>query len=49
MLNHTGYAEGNALIDDTAVLLQTGLRPPDLRLPILDRVQTPTVDYWRYR
>jgi esterase/lipase superfamily enzyme len=47
-LNHSGYAESNALLNDIALLLQTGERPPDKRIPILEKVNTPAGDYWRY-
>jgi esterase/lipase superfamily enzyme len=48
MLNHSVYAERNALLTDIARLLQTGERPPDRRSPNLSRVITPKGDYWRY-
>jgi esterase/lipase superfamily enzyme len=48
MLNHSVYAERNALINDIALLLQSGERPPDVRIPILTRVPTAKGDYWRY-
>ena len=47
-LNHSGYAEKMALLSDIQLLIQTGERPPDKRVPILERVTTPKGDYWRY-
>ena len=48
-LNHSGYAENNALLNDIKLLLQTGERPPDKRIPILETVKTANGDaYWRY-
>ena len=37
-LNHSIYAERTALLNDIGLLLQTGERPPDRRIPILQRV-----------
>jgi esterase/lipase superfamily enzyme len=47
-LNHSGYAEKSALLQDIQLLIQTGERPPDKRVPILERVKTNRGDYWRY-
>jgi hypothetical protein len=47
-LNHSAYAEKSALLNDIALLLQTGERPPDKRIPILKRIPTPRGDFWRY-
>ena len=47
-LNHSGYAETSALLQDIQLLIQTGQRPPDKRVPILERVKTDRGDYWRY-
>ena len=47
-LNHSGYAENNALLADIAQLLETGQRPPDKRIPSLETVKTAAGDYWRY-
>jgi esterase/lipase superfamily enzyme len=48
-LNHSGYAERNALLNDIGLLLQTGERPPDRRIPILQRVTTSKGGaFWRY-
>jgi esterase/lipase superfamily enzyme len=47
-LNHSTYAEKGALLNDIGLLLQTGERPPDRRVPILQRVTTPNGAFWRY-
>jgi len=47
-LNHSSYAESSALLNDIGLLLQTGERPPDTRIPILERISTPKGDFWRY-
>ena len=47
-LNHSGYAEKSALLSDIQVLMQTGTRPPDKRVPTLERIQGQQGDYWRY-
>ena len=47
-LNHSSYAEKSALIRDIELVLRTGERPPESRLPILQRITGVTGDYWRY-
>jgi esterase/lipase superfamily enzyme len=47
-LNHSGYADTSALLSDLQLLIQTGERPPDKRVPILERIKTAKGDYWRY-
>ncbi len=47
-LNHSIYAEKGALLNDIGLLLQTGERPPDRRVPILQRINTPKGEFWRY-
>ncbi|MCB1512066.1 MAG: alpha/beta fold hydrolase [Hyphomicrobiaceae bacterium] len=47
-LNHSGYAEKSALLNDIELLLTTGERPPEKRIPILQRIKTDRGDYWRY-
>ncbi len=47
-LNHSSYAEKSALLNDIGRLLQTGERPPERRIPILQRIATPKGDFWRY-
>ena len=47
-LNHSGYAENNALLDDIAALIERGTRPPKLRTPRLEEVTTDRGAYWRF-
>jgi Uncharacterized protein conserved in bacteria len=47
-LNHSSYAESNVLLEDIRLILQTGVRPPEKRVPKLARVPTAKGDYWRY-
>lgn len=48
-LNHSSYAEKSALLNDIGLLLRTGERPPEKRIPILQKVNTPAGGYfWRY-
>lgn len=47
-LNHSTYAEKTALIQDIEMVLRTGMRPPEKRLPVLERVKSEKGDYWRY-
>lgn len=47
-INHSGYAENNALLEDIGALISSGLRPPEKRLPTLESVSTDRGTYWRY-
>ena len=47
-LNHSTYAEKSALLNDIGLLLRTGERPPELRIPILQKMATPAGHFWRY-
>lgn len=47
-INHSGYAENNALLQDIGRLISSGVRPPEKRLPTLERVTTNRGTYWRY-
>jgi esterase/lipase superfamily enzyme len=47
-INHSGYAENNALLTDIGKLIGEGTRPPGVRLPTLERVETDKGAYWRY-
>lgn len=48
-LNHSGYAENNTLLNDIKLLIQTGQRPPDKRVPSLQALTTAQGGaYWRY-
>lgn len=47
-INHSGYAENNALLEDIGRLISSGLRPPEKRVPTLERVTIDRGTYWRY-
>jgi esterase/lipase superfamily enzyme len=47
-LNHSSYAEKTGLLRDIELVLQTGERPPEMRLPLLQRIKGVAGDYWRY-
>jgi esterase/lipase superfamily enzyme len=47
-LNHSTYAEKSALLNDIGLLLQTGERPPDKRIPILELIDSGKGKFWRY-
>lgn len=47
-LNHSSYAERSALINDIGLILRTRERPPEKRIPILEKVTIERGDYWRY-
>ncbi len=47
-LNHSGYAENTTLLEDIALLIQTGQRPPDKRVPSLLKIETASGAFWRY-
>jgi esterase/lipase superfamily enzyme len=47
-INHSGYAQNNKLLDDIGQLMQTGLRPPELRVLKPAKVPTANGEYWRY-
>jgi esterase/lipase superfamily enzyme len=47
-LHHSGYAESNTLLNDIGLLIQTGERPPEKRVPILQKVETSKGSFWRY-
>lgn len=47
-LNHSGYASSPALLNDIELLLRTGERPPERRIPILQRLPLGGGVYWRY-
>ncbi len=47
-LRHSGYAENNTLLKDIGRLIETGERPPELRVPSLEKVTTDNGLYWRY-
>lgn len=47
-LNHSGYAENAALLNDIKLLLQSGERPPEKRDPHLLRIESAAGVFWRY-
>jgi esterase/lipase superfamily enzyme len=47
-LNHSGYAENKTLLNDIALLLQSGERPPDKREPTLQKIDSSAGSFWRY-
>lgn len=47
-MNHSSYAEKTGLLKDIELILQTGVRPPETRLPLLQRIKGTRGDYWRY-
>ena len=47
-LNHSFYAEKSALLNDIGLLLQTGERPPNKRIPILELIESSKGKFWRY-
>lgn len=48
-LNHSGYAENPALLDDVKALVEFGVRPPDKRLKSILAVESPGGLYWRFQ
>ena len=47
-INHSGYAENNALLKDIERLLATGAPPAERHPPKFERVEQTTGSYWRY-
>jgi esterase/lipase superfamily enzyme len=47
-LNHSSYAEKTGLLKDIELILRTGTRPPEIRLPLLERIAGGQGIYWRY-
>jgi hypothetical protein len=35
-------------LNDLQLLIQTGERPPEKRIPLLEKIGTAAGDYWRY-
>ena len=48
-LNHSGYAENPALLNDVKALFASGLRPPDKRFKSILAVDSAAGKYWRFR
>ena len=47
-LNHSGYAQNNALLTDMGKLIETSTHPPDVRFEKIKPVSSPKGGYWRY-
>ena len=47
-LNQATFSDGSALLQDIEQLIATSRRPPGVRLPILQRIESPSGTYWRY-
>ena len=47
-LNHSGYAQNNALLTDMSKLIETSTHPPDVRFEKIKPVSSPKGGYWRY-
>ena len=48
-LNHSGYAENPALLDDVKALVEFGIRPPDKRVKNILTVQSAAGTFWRFQ
>jgi esterase/lipase superfamily enzyme len=48
-LNHSGYAENPALLNDVKALVASGIRPPDKRVKSILAVQSAAGTYWRFQ
>ncbi|MFA7307243.1 MAG: alpha/beta hydrolase [Hyphomicrobium sp.] len=48
-LNHSGYAENPALLNDVKALVASGLRPPDKRVKSILAVESAAGKYWRFQ
>lgn len=48
-LNHSGYAENPALLNDVKALVASGLRPPDKRFKSILAVDSAAGKYWRFQ
>ena len=48
-LNHSGYAENPALLDDVKALVEYGIRPPNRRLKSILAVESPQGTFWRFQ
>ena len=47
-LNHSGYAQNNALLTDMGKLIETSTHPPDVRFDKIKPISSPKGGYWRY-
>ncbi|CAA2142080.1 alpha/beta hydrolase [Hyphomicrobium sp. ghe19] len=48
-LNHSGYAENPALLDDVKALVAFGIRPPDKRVKSILAVESAAGTFWRFQ
>lgn len=48
-LNHSGYAENPALLDDVKALVEFGIRPPDKRVKSILAVESAAGTFWRFQ
>ncbi|MGO4685565.1 alpha/beta hydrolase [Hyphomicrobium sp. 2TAF46] len=48
-LNHSGYAENPALLDDVKALVKFGIRPPDKRVKSILTVESAAGTFWRFQ
>lgn len=48
-LNHSGYAENPALLDDVKALVEFGIRPPDKRVKNILTVESAAGTFWRFQ
>jgi esterase/lipase superfamily enzyme len=48
-LNHSGYAENPALLDDVKALVEYGIRPPDKRVKNILTVESAGGTFWRFQ
>jgi esterase/lipase superfamily enzyme len=48
-LNHSGYAENPALLNDVKALVKLGLRPPDKRISNVVTVESAAGTFWRFQ
>ncbi len=48
-LNHSGYAENPALLDDVKALVEFGIRPPDKRIKNILTVESASGTFWRFQ
>jgi esterase/lipase superfamily enzyme len=48
-LNHSGYAENPALLDDVKALVEFGIRPPNQRVKNILTVESAAGTFWRFQ
>jgi len=47
-LNHSSYASSSSLLNDISLMVRNGLRPPDIRTPILRLTPVGASQYWYF-